>query len=102
MSPFSILCFPNVPLSIINISWIGNGNLGTSLLTSGITDLSLRNNETALSSLLESPSGAFLKSRTFRGLEQNTGEHEASLVEEGRSGIARGYSTEKDLNSSTT
>ncbi|KAH8554044.1 diphthamide biosynthesis protein 2 [Umbelopsis sp. PMI_123] len=81
----------------------GSKNLdGTSLLTSGITDLSLRNNETALSSLLESPSGAFLKSRTFRGLEQNTGEHEASLVEEGRSGIARGYSTEKDLNSSTT
>ncbi|KAG2180493.1 hypothetical protein INT44_003497 [Umbelopsis vinacea] len=74
---------------------------GTSLLASGITDLSLRNNETALSTLLESPSGAFLKTRTFRGLEQKTGEHEASLVEEGRSGIARGYSTEKDLNTST-
>ncbi|KAJ2958183.1 hypothetical protein NQZ79_g6205 [Umbelopsis isabellina] len=70
----------------------------TSLLSSGITDLTLRNNETALSSLLESPSGAFLKSRTFRGLEQHAGEHEASVVEEGRSGIARGYSTEKDFN----
>jgi len=74
----------------------------TSLLTSSIADLSLRNNETALSSLLESPSGAFLKTRTFRGLEQKTGEHEASEAEEGRSGIARGYSTEKELSSSAT
>ena len=86
--------------SVTNISCIGKPHLGTSLLTSGITDLSLRNNETALSTLLESPSGAFLKTRTFRGLEQKTGEQEASLVEEGRSGIARGYSTEKDLNTS--
>lgn len=76
--------------------------LGTSLLTTGITDLSLRNNETALSSLLESPSGAFLKTRTFRGLEQKTGEHEASVVEEGRSGIARGYSAEKELDTLTS
>jgi diphthamide biosynthesis protein 2 len=33
----------------------------------------------------------FLKQRTFKGLEQRLGEDAPSVLEQGRSGIARGY-----------
>ena len=36
-------------------------------------------------------SAAFLQTRTFKGLEQRLGEDAPSVMEEGRSGIARGY-----------
>jgi hypothetical protein len=35
--------------------------------------------------------GEFLQSRTFRGLETRTGLDPPSVLEQGRSGIARGY-----------
>jgi diphthamide biosynthesis protein 2 len=37
-----------------------------------------------------------LKNRTYRGLEANIGQDEAAEVQEGLSGIARGYSAEKE------
>ncbi|KAI8979525.1 diphthamide biosynthesis protein 2 [Mycotypha africana] len=64
-------------------------------LTSKLTDLTLRNKETSISVLLNSTAGEYLKNRTFRGLEPHIGEDEAAAVQEGRSGIARGYVNEK-------
>jgi diphthamide biosynthesis protein 2 len=35
--------------------------------------------------------GDFLKNRIWQGLEQRIGQDEPSLLEQGRSGIAKGY-----------
>lgn len=40
--------------------------------------------------------GEYLKNRTYRGLEANVGQDEAADVQEGLSGIARGYVYEKE------
>ncbi|KAI9485458.1 MAG: diphthamide biosynthesis protein 2, partial [Benjaminiella poitrasii] len=68
---------------------------GEDVITSSLTDLTLRNKETSISMLLNSTAGEYLKNRTFRGLEANIGQDEAAEVEEGLSGIARGYVKEK-------
>ncbi|KAG2225349.1 hypothetical protein INT45_005593 [Circinella minor] len=73
-----------------------NNNDGEGL-TSKLTDLTIRSNNNTISRLLNSTSGEYLKNRTFRGLEQNLGQDEAGTIQEGRSGIARGYSDERDL-----
>ncbi|KAI8344718.1 diphthamide biosynthesis protein 2 [Chlamydoabsidia padenii] len=40
--------------------------------------------------------GEYLRNRSYRGLEANVGQDEAGDIKEGRSGIARGYSRERD------
>ncbi|KAI7900874.1 diphthamide biosynthesis protein 2 [Cokeromyces recurvatus] len=65
------------------------------IITSKLTDLTLRSKETDISVLLNSTAGEYLKNRTFRGLEANIGQDEAAEVQEGLSGIARGYAKEK-------
>ncbi|KAI9331137.1 diphthamide biosynthesis protein 2 [Pilaira anomala] len=72
------------------------GGTAKDVLTSTLTDLTLRNKETSISMLLNSTAGEYLKNRTYRGLEANVGEDEAADVLEGLSGIARGYVYEKD------
>ncbi|GES89558.1 diphthamide biosynthesis protein 2 [Rhizophagus clarus] len=62
-------------------------------LTDNMKDLTLRNQNTSLSTLLNSAAGEYYNSRTFRGLEQTKGT-EVQLAEEGRSGIAKGYRDE--------
>ncbi|KAF7726250.1 Diphthamide biosynthesis protein 2 [Apophysomyces ossiformis] len=66
-------------------------------ITSNLTDLTLRSKETSITALLNSTAGEYLKNRSYRGLEAKIGEHEAETVQEGRSGIARGYIGEKNL-----
>ncbi|EKM51131.1 uncharacterized protein PHACADRAFT_177826 [Phanerochaete carnosa HHB-10118-sp] len=56
--------------------------------------LVLRNQENALSVLSGSAASQFLQSRTYRGLETRVGEDAPSVLEQGRSGIARGYQTD--------
>ena len=51
----------------------------------------LRNQEHALLKMDDSAAAQFLQSRTFRGLETRVGQDAPSLLEQGRSGIARGY-----------
>ncbi|KAH9933986.1 diphthamide biosynthesis protein [Epithele typhae] len=51
----------------------------------------LRNQEDALSRINGSAASQFLQQRTFRGLETRIGQDGPSLLEQGRSGIARGY-----------
>ncbi|KAI8340997.1 diphthamide biosynthesis protein 2 [Choanephora cucurbitarum] len=65
-------------------------------LTSTLTDLTLRGKETSIAMLLNSTAGEYLKNRTYRGLEANVGQDEAAEVQEGLSGIARGYTNEKE------
>ncbi|RHZ72159.1 hypothetical protein Glove_245g24 [Diversispora epigaea] len=61
----------------------------------GVTDLTLRDKNTSVSTVLNSAAGEFLNSiRTFKGLEQNIGNSSVQLVEEGRTGIAKGYVNE--------
>ncbi|CEP19828.1 hypothetical protein [Parasitella parasitica] len=66
------------------------------LLTSTLTDLTLKSKENSLSLLLNSTAGEYLRNRTYRGLEANVGQDEAASVQEGLSGIARGYVNEKE------
>ncbi|PCH34780.1 diphthamide biosynthesis protein [Wolfiporia cocos MD-104 SS10] len=51
----------------------------------------LRNQNNVVATLADSAAGEFLQTRTFRGLETRIGEDAPSLLEQGRSGIARGY-----------
>ncbi|KAF7361445.1 2-(3-amino-3-carboxypropyl)histidine synthase subunit 2 [Mycena sanguinolenta] len=50
----------------------------------------LRNQDTAVA-LKDSAAAQFFQERTFRGLEVRVGEDAPSVLEQGRSGIARGY-----------
>ncbi|WVN89172.1 diphthamide biosynthesis protein 2 [Cryptococcus depauperatus CBS 7841] len=59
-----------------------------------IGDLTLRNQILSLAKL-ESAGSSFLASRDFRGLEARVGMDEPSCLEEGRRGVARGYTEEK-------
>ncbi|CAO3599241.1 unnamed protein product [Absidia cylindrospora] len=68
----------------------------TEALTSNLTGLTLRNQETSIAHLLNSTAGEYLRNRSYRGLEPNMGQDEAGDIKEGRSGIARGYSRERD------
>jgi len=54
--------------------------------------VALRNNEGVVSILRDSAAAQFLKDRTYRGLETRVGQDMPSTLEQGRSGIARGYS----------
>ncbi|KZT66950.1 diphthamide biosynthesis protein [Daedalea quercina L-15889] len=51
----------------------------------------LRNQDNAVAVLADSAAGQFLQGRTFRGLETRIGRDAPSILEQGRSGIARGY-----------
>ncbi|CAE6416407.1 unnamed protein product [Rhizoctonia solani] len=53
--------------------------------------LALRNNESALSQAVATAGSEFLHSRSFQGLEQRLGRDEPAVLEQGRSGIAKGY-----------
>ncbi|KAL1943663.1 hypothetical protein VTO73DRAFT_4108 [Trametes versicolor] len=66
--------------------------------TSGDADsfaVILRNQEGTLSKMDDSAAAQFLQTRTFRGLETRVGEDAPSLLEQGRSGIARGYTDDR-------
>ncbi|KAJ1304766.1 hypothetical protein OPQ81_005903 [Rhizoctonia solani] len=53
--------------------------------------VALRNNEGALSQAVATAGTEFLHSRSFQGLEQRLGQDEPAVLEQGRSGIAKGY-----------
>ncbi|KAJ7605240.1 putative diphthamide synthesis protein-domain-containing protein [Mycena polygramma] len=54
------------------------------------SDVILRNQDTAVA-LADSAAAHFFHERSFRGLEARVGEDAPSVLEQGRSGIARGY-----------
>ncbi|KAI0315496.1 putative diphthamide synthesis protein-domain-containing protein [Amylostereum chailletii] len=54
------------------------------------TDVILRQDGT-VATLKDSAAGEFLQTRTFKGLEMRAGQDAPSVLEQGRSGIARGY-----------
>ncbi|RIA85674.1 putative diphthamide synthesis protein [Glomus cerebriforme] len=64
-------------------------------IADSMKDLTLRNQNTSVSTLLNSAAGEYLNSRTFQGLEQIKG-IEVQLAEEGQSGIAKSYTNEYD------
>ncbi|KAJ7915659.1 putative diphthamide synthesis protein-domain-containing protein [Mycena leptocephala] len=55
----------------------------------------LRNQDTAVA-LADSAAAHFFQERTFRGLETRVGEDAPSVLEQGRSGIARGYVDDRE------
>ncbi|KAG8706963.1 Diphthamide biosynthesis protein 2 [Ceratobasidium sp. 394] len=61
--------------------------------------VALRNNEGALSQVSTSAASDFLHGRSFQGLEQRLGQDTPSILEQGRTGIAKGY---KDVDHSPT
>lgn len=65
-------------------------------LVQGTQELTLRNQQWSLSNLEASAGSLFLSNRSFQGLEPRYGLDEPSTLEQGRSGIARGYTEEKD------
>ncbi|KAI6014347.1 putative diphthamide synthesis protein-domain-containing protein [Pisolithus marmoratus] len=54
----------------------------------------IRNQETSVAKLSDSAAALFLQSRTYRGLDARVGKDTPSVLEHGRSGIARGYTDE--------
>ncbi|KAF8198380.1 diphthamide biosynthesis protein [Mycena galopus ATCC 62051] len=62
----------------------------TELPPSSSASVMLRNQDTAVA-LADSAAAHFFQERTFRGLEARVGEDAPSVLEQGRSGIARGY-----------
>ncbi|BEI81471.1 hypothetical protein CcaverHIS002_0206310 [Cutaneotrichosporon cavernicola] len=60
----------------------------------GGTDVALRNDNMSLAKL-ESAGSMFLQTRTFQGLEPRYGLDEPAMLEQGRTGVARGYTEEK-------
>ncbi|CAE7228598.1 unnamed protein product [Rhizoctonia solani] len=58
---------------------------------SGGHAVALRNNEGALSQAVATAGSEFLHNRSFQGLEQRLGQDEPAVLEQGRSGIAKGY-----------
>ncbi|WVQ82524.1 diphthamide biosynthesis protein 2 [Cryptococcus sp. DSM 104549] len=62
--------------------------------TDAMGELTIRNQDFSLAKL-ESAGSTFLASREFQGLEPRYGMDEPSVLEQGRSGVARGYTEEK-------
>ena len=60
----------------------------------GMGALTVRNTSSSLVKL-ESAGSNYLASRHFQGLEARVGEDEPAELEQGRSGIARGYEAER-------
>ncbi|OJA17380.1 hypothetical protein AZE42_10969 [Rhizopogon vesiculosus] len=54
--------------------------------------LTLRNQDGTVSKLADSAAALFLHSRSYQGLEAKLGEDSPAVLEQGRSGIPRGYS----------
>jgi len=75
-----------------------NGRLDQRNDVKEVTDatgtLTLRNSDFTLSKL-ESAGSNYLASREWKGLEARYGMDEPAILEEGRSGMARGYEEEK-------
>ncbi|KAA1470859.1 diphthamide biosynthesis protein [Dentipellis sp. KUC8613] len=69
----------------------GDPEDSTAAAVNGSMDVVLRNQDGTVATLKDSAAGAFLQSRTFRGLETRLGMDEPGVLEQGRSGIARGY-----------
>ncbi|KAI9207314.1 diphthamide biosynthesis protein 2 [Polychytrium aggregatum] len=66
--------------------------------TDGAGAVALRNNSGQVSTVVASVASLYLnEKRTFKGLEVRLGETEVAKVQEGRDGIARGYSAERTL-----
>ncbi|KAG0208949.1 Diphthamide biosynthesis protein 2 [Mortierella sp. NVP41] len=65
-----------------------------SALIEGSKDLTVRDKNTSVATLMSSAAGEHLQRREFRGLEVKLGETPVELATEGRAGIARGYRTE--------
>jgi len=57
----------------------------------------LRNQDGTVATLADSAAALYLQSRTYRGLEARVGEDAPSVLEQGRSGIARGYGDDRRL-----
>ncbi|KAJ7577918.1 putative diphthamide synthesis protein-domain-containing protein [Mycena floridula] len=67
------------------------------------TELVLRNQDGALLKTSENAAGQFLQNRSYQGLEMRLGKDDPSILEQGRTGIARGYVDDhkQNLKSST-
>ncbi len=69
----------------------GDGNGSSTNEAGDASAIVLRNQDNALSKMDDSAAAQFLQTRTFQGLETRVGQDAPSLLEQGRSGIARGY-----------
>lgn len=63
-------------------------------LMEGTKDLTVRDKNTSVATLMSSAAGEYLHAREFKGLEVKLGETPVELATEGRAGIARGYNSE--------
>jgi len=63
-------------------------------LVEGTAAMVLRNQDDQIARM-DSAAGQFLQERTYQGLELRLGEDAPSVLEQGRSGIARGYQDDR-------
>ncbi|KAF5319467.1 hypothetical protein D9619_008779 [Psilocybe cf. subviscida] len=70
-------------------------NETTRTLVGGVSALVLRNQDDQIARM-DSAAGQFLQQRTYQGLDMRLGEDSPSVLEQGRSGIARGYQDDRE------
>jgi len=71
------------------------GGVASPASDEGASAVILRNSEGAVSVLRDSAAAQFLQNRTYRGLETRAGQDVPSVLEQGRSGIAKEYSDDR-------
>ncbi|KAF4622593.1 hypothetical protein D9613_009231 [Agrocybe pediades] len=69
-------------------------SLSEQKLVEGTSAMVLRNQDAQIAKM-DSAAGQFLQERTYQGLELRLGEDAPSVLEQGRSGIARGYQDDR-------
>ncbi|KAL5519746.1 hypothetical protein ACEPAG_1406 [Sanghuangporus baumii] len=62
--------------------------------TNDSQELTVRSQDSALSKMSDSAAAQFLHSRSYQGLDPRLGQDAPNILEQGRSGIARGYKDE--------
>lgn len=79
-----------------------NHDVVSARVTSSDSTLVLRNQSTTVTGLAtDSAAAQFLQGRTYRGLEPRLEEDNPSILEQGRTGIARGYQADFDHSTAT-
>ncbi|KAL5524260.1 DPH2 [Sanghuangporus sanghuang] len=63
--------------------------------TNGSQELTVRSQDSALSKMADSAAVQFLHARSYQGLDPRLGQDAPSILEQGRSGIARGYTDDR-------
>jgi diphthamide biosynthesis protein 2 len=73
---------------------LGDEDASTRPAAASSSAVALRNQDSSVAKLSDSAAAMYLQERTYMGLETKVGQDEPSVLEQGRSGVARVYASE--------